>query len=325
MRYCGIDVSRDKLDCTVIDENGEPLRRSRCFTNNLLGFTKITRWLEEAEARGCVVVMEATAAYHERAARALHAAEFLVSIANAARVRKLAHGLAILTKNDRVDSLVLAHFGRLAKPRRWIPSEPVIAGLSALILRLEEIEDDLQREINRREQACVRDTTAVVIHSIDAVTRALKTQRKELQAAIDAAVAGDDRLADDMRRLRSIPAIGPKTAPRMLVLLRGHDFHSAREVAAFVGLVPVERQSGVSAGRPRLSKAGNPRLRASLYMAAIVALKLNPDIRDQYQRLVAAGKPKMVALGAAMRKLVHLCYGVWKSGDVYRPRPLALA
>ena len=106
----------------------------------------------------------------------------------------------------------------------------------------------------------------------------------------------------------------------MLVLLRSHDFRSAREVAAFVGLVPVERQSGLNAGRSHLSKAGNPRLRAALYMAAIVASKLNPDVRAHYEHLVAAGKPKMVALGAAMRKLVHLCFGVWKSGDVYRPR-----
>ncbi len=325
MRYCGIDVSRDKLDCTVVDENGGTLRRPRCFTNNPLGFTKIAHWLEEADAAGCVIVMEATAAYHERAARALHAAQFLVSIANAARVRKLAQGLAILTKNDRVDSVVLAHFGRLAKPRRWLPAEPVIYELSALILRLEDIEGDMQRETNRHEQACARDTTPIVIHSIEAVIRGLKTQRKELQTAIDAAVAGDDSLADDMRRLRSIPAIGPKTASRMLVLLRSHDFESAREVAAFVGLVPIERQSGVNAGRSRLSKAGNPRLRAALYMAAIVASKLNPDIRDQYQRLVAAGKPKMVALGAAMRKLVHLCFGVWKSGDVYRPGLVASA
>ena len=241
-------------------------------------------------------------------------------LTNAARVRKLAYGLAILTKNDRVDSLVLAHFGRLAKPRRWMPVEPLVCDLSALILRLEDLEGDLQHELNRREQACAKGVTALVIRSFDVVIRTLKSQRKEVQAAIDSLVADDVSLADDMRRLRSIPAIGPKTAPRMLVLLRSHDFKSAREVAAFVGLVPVERQSGLNAGHPHLSKAGNPRLRAALYMAAIVASKLNPDVRAHYEHLVTAGKPKMVALGAAMRKLVHLCFGVWKSGDVYRPR-----
>jgi transposase len=89
-------------------------------------------------------------------------------------------------------------------------------------------------------------------------------------------------------------------------------------VAAFLGLVPIERQSGRSVrGRPRLSKAGNPRLRAALYMAAVVATKLNPDIRAQQQRLLARGKAKMATLGAAMRKLVHICFGVLKSKDGY--------
>ena len=107
------------------------------------------------------------------------------------------------------------------------------------------------------------------------------------------------------------------------ILTRCH-FESAKEVTAFLGLVPVQRESGTSVrGRSRLSKAGNPRVRASLYMAAVVAKKINPAIKALYDdRQCAQGKTKMLAVGACMRKLVHLCYGVMKSGRNYEfPAP----
>jgi transposase len=149
--------------------------------------------------------------------------------------------------------------------------------------------------------------------------RALKAQCKLLQKAIAEHLAAHEDLQADLERLRTIPAVGPKTAMRMLALLRSHSFGTARQAAAFLGLVPIERQSGQSVrGRTRLSKAGNSRLRAALYMAAIVATKLNPDIRAQHQRLLERGKAKMSALGAAMRKLVHICFGVLKSRNNYR-------
>lgn len=116
---------------------------------------------------------------------------------------------------------------------------------------------------------------------------------------------------------------GGESARRMAAILTSYHFESAKEVAAFLGLVPVQRESGTSVrGRSRLSKAGNPRVRASLYMAAVIAKKINPDIKALYDRLCAQGKTKMSALGACMRKLVHLCYGVMKSGRDYEfPTP----
>lgn len=123
-----------------------------------------------------------------------------------------------------------------------------------------------------------------------------------------------------MARLWTIPAVGEKTANRMAAVLGANTFASAKEAAAFLGLVPVKVESGVSVkGRAHLSKAENPRVRASLYMAAVVAKKGNPEIKALYERLCAQGKPRMSALGACMRKLVHLCFGVLKSGKDYAP------
>ncbi len=122
-----------------------------------------------------------------------------------------------------------------------------------------------------------------------------------------------------MDRLLTIPAVGPRTAVRMLVMLRARAFESARQAAAFLGLVPIEQTSGKRIrGRPTLSKAGNPRLRATLYMAAVAGIRRNPDLKAQYERLLGRGKCKMAALGAAMRKLVHLCFGALKNAADYR-------
>ncbi|WP_211251778.1 transposase, partial [Andreprevotia chitinilytica] len=103
-------------------------------------------------------------------------------------------------------------------------------------------------------------------------------------------------------------------------IMHRYRFRSAEQLAAYLGLVPVERQSGSSlAGPSRLSKAGPARVRAVLYMAAVVAIRYNPDIKAHYERLLARGKAKKSALGAAMRKLVHLCFGVLKTQKPYQP------
>ncbi|WP_155814779.1 transposase, partial [Serratia symbiotica] len=113
-------------------------------------------------------------------------------------------------------------------------------------------------------------------------------------------------------------SIGAQVGSQMLMVLRSNDFTSAEQVAAYLGLVPVERRSGTSVnGRAHLSKTGSAQIRAKLYFSALTAIRYNPHIKALYERLVARGKSKMSALGAAMRKLVHLCYGVLKTGLAY--------
>ena len=105
----------------------------------------------------------------------------------------------------------------------------------------------------------------------------------------------------------------------MIALFRSRDFSSAKQYSAFIGLNPVMRESGSSVrGRSRLSKTGNAKIRAKLYMAAIVAIQHNPDIKQQYERLLRKGKTKMAALCAAMRKLVQICFGVLKHQNSYQ-------
>jgi transposase len=303
--FFGIDVAKEKLDCAVVVHDRQRPIGQKSFPNTPDGIERAAAWVMKvcrAEAFEVHAVLEPTAAYHEVAARLL-----------------AAKGMAVLSKTDKIDAVLLARYGCLAQPKAWTPPAEPLVELQALLARLDDVEGDLRREQNRYEQACVRGCSGAIKHSFVMSIRSLKAQCKRLQQAVAAHFAVHEDLQADLERLQTIPAVGPKTAMRMLALLRSHSFETARQVAAFLGLVPIERQSGRSVrGRPRLSKAGNPRLRAALYMAAVVATKLNPDIRAQQQRLLARGKAKMSTLGAAMRKLVHICFGVLKSGNVYQ-------
>jgi transposase len=322
MVFLGIDVSKGRLDCAVLAaEGGRPLGR-RSFRNDAEGAERAATWTTQvsgAAAADTHVILEATAAYHEPVARRLAALGLRVSVVNPAQVRSFAKGLGILGKTDRIDARLLARYGQLARPKAWQPPAEAVADLQALVARLDDVEADLRREKSRLEQARTRGRPGIVERSLLESIAALKSRRGSLRRAIVAHVAAHGELQADLERLLTIPAVGPKTATRMLALPRARGFEGARRAAAYLGLVPVERQSGKSVrGRPRLSRAGNPRLRAALYMAAVVGIRRNPDLKAQYERLLKAGKCKMAASGAAMRKLVHLCFGVLEGGGDYR-------
>lgn len=241
------------------------------------------------------------------------------SIVNPAQVKHFAQGLAVHTKTDASDAAVLARYGALLNLAPWQPPAPEAKLLNALLRRLEAIETDLARESNRREKAIAGNSPKLILDSIQSGMTFLSKQRTELHQAIEQHIDRHPTLKADRELLLSIPAVGDKTTHRMLAVLHSHHFDCAEQVAAYLGLVPVERQSGTSLQRkPRLSKAGNPRARALLYMAAVVAIRYNPDVRALYCRLVARGKSKMSALGAAMRKLVHICFGVIKHQTPFR-------
>ena len=321
MMYLGIDVAKAKLDCALLNPLTDK-RKTKVVTNDSSGFKLLAEWLvkQNVALNEVHAVLEATGVYHEQAALWLTDAGLLVSVANPAQVKDFARGLAVRTKTDGVDSVVLARYGALLKPQPWQAPPLEVRELKAFLARLEALEADLRRELNRREKATVSGVPKLVQESLDTHLALLEKEIARLQAAIDDHIDRHPNLKADRERLLTIPAVGEKTANRMLAVLHNRKFKSAEQVAAFLGLVPVEHQSGSSVQkRPRLSKNGDAKTRAVLYMAAIVATRYNPDIKALYERLCARGKAKMAALGAAMRKLVHLCFGVLKSQKPYQP------
>jgi transposase len=149
----------------------------------------------------------------------------------------------------------------------------------------------------------------------------LETEQHVLEKLIDEHINAHKNLKDNKTLLESIPGVGNVVAGRMLIVLGTHSFKDAHQCAAYLGLVPVQKESGSSIkGHAQLAKNGNGTIRAKLYMAAITAIRYNPDIKAQYQRLTKKGKSNMSALGAAMRKPVHICFGVLKHQTPYQPQ-----
>lgn len=321
MFYLGVDVAKAKLDCCLLPDEASGKRKTKVISNSRSGVADLLIWVakQNISPKDLHVVMEGTGVYHEQAALALADAGVTVSIVNPAQVKDFGRGLAVRTKTDGVDSFVLARYGALLKPAAWIPPAPEARILQALLARRDAVAQDLQRERNRQEKACATETPTLILKSLEESIEFLDKQLTRLQKDIDAHIDKHSNLQKDMALLQSIPSVGPRVGGNMLSVMHSHDFGSAEQLAAYLGLVPVERQSGSSImGRARLSKAGPARMRAVLYMAAIVATRCNPHVKAVYDRLLARGKPKMSALGAAMRKLVHLCFGVIKTGKPYQ-------
>jgi transposase len=330
--YLGIDVSKLKLDCALLrDAHGDTGKRlDKTFTNNEAGLKALLAWLT-AKLTGAQqsapwlehthILMEPTGVYHERAALWLTQAGCRVYLVNPARLRSYADAIGVTSKNDRIDSYVLARYGAAERPVPWQPPSLAAQTLNALLARREALCQDIQREENRREKTdYTMHTPAPVKDSITQTLRFLNEQLVALDAQIDTHIDGDPTLKENDQLLQSIKGVGPRVAQRMNALMSTHRFRSAEALAAYVGLVPSERQSGSSVrGKTRLSKKGPAALRQLLYLPAIVAKQHNVHVKAVYERLIARGKPKMSAIGAAMRKLVHLCFGVIHSRRAYDP------
>jgi transposase len=236
------------------------------------------------------------------------------------QVKDFGRSLGVRTKTDNIDSLILAKFGALLNPKPWLPPAPEARELQALLSRREAIAQDLQRERNRLEKTEMTELPHLIQQSILDTIAFLEQQLEKLNRNIENHIDHHPNLKKDRDLLTSIPAVGQQVGNHMLAVLHNHPFRSAEQFAAYLGLVPVERQSGSSIkGRPRLSKTGPAHIRAKLYMAAVVATRHNPHLKALYQRLKANGKSKMSALGAVMRKLAHLCFGVIKTRTPYQP------
>jgi len=316
MNYFGIDVSKKKVDCAWLRDPVTGKIKTRVFLNTPQGFQQLLKW-SLAQTHAVVeelhFSLEATGVYHEALAHALHEGGAQVAVLNPLQVKRYAESLGRRSKTDKNDSVVLARYGATQQPRRWQPEPMEIRTLKALIVRLEAVEKDLQREQNRQEKAEISQASLDIITSIETMLGHLGEEKKRLLQRINEHIDRHPGLKSDQQLLESIPGVGPVVGRYLMALLRSRVFDSASQAAAYVGLVPLHHQSGSSVcGRSSISKTGNATLRAKLYMAAVVATRHNAVIRAQYQRLIKNGKAKMLALIAAMRKLVHICFGVLK-------------
>ena len=322
----GIDISKNKFDCALIRDIGSSKIKTKALPNRLEGFNQLTEWLYKnigEDLSLLKIFMEATGVYHEALAEHLHEkgiAVYLFNPADSAHYAKYDS----LHKTDKADSRSLARAGidRLMhhKVRQWQPAAPHIKRLNALLARLDALQSDLQREDNRMEKAGFSSVPEAVSQSISTMQINLKQQISTITQEIEQHIDRHPDLKKDRALLRSIPGVGEVVSLRMTALYHSKDFTSASQMAAYLGLVPRKRESGKYKGKAMLSKRGNPVIRAKLYMAAVVAKTWNPDINAHYRRLKARNKTEMQTIGAAMRRLVQICFGVLKHQCEYQAK-----
>jgi len=308
----GIDIGKHKFDVALL-VNGKT--RTKAVKNSIEGFQTLCDWLKKHNATRVHACMEATGNYGEELAIFLHDAGHIVSIVNPARIKGFAQCELSRTKTDKADADLIARFCLAMKPAQWLPLPLKTRGLQALVRRIDALVSMHTQESNRLKVA-----HKLIKPSIKKHIAHLDAEIKKLKAQLRSEINNDPDLKGKKELLTSIPGIGEATVAMILTEFDFQKFDSVKAVVAYIGLAPKDTLSGSSVkGKPRLCKVGNARLRKGFYMPALVAKKHNPIISNFYSRLKESGKNGKVAVCAAMRKLVHIVYGVLKTGKPFDP------
>ena len=313
----GIDVSKDTIDVTLIDKEGD--KHHATFKNKEKGFKKLIGWLKKygVEVDNLHICMEATNIYWEDLALYLHSKGYKVSVVNPARIKGFANSQLRRNKTDKQDSEVIADFCAAMGPDEWIPPSDDQRKLRALVRHLEGLKKTLTQQKNRLASCKDKD----VKRSLQIVIDALKKEIASVEQQIKDLIKSRTELKEQYDLLTSIKGFGPQTTYKLMAEVYDlANYESASAAAADAGLNPSHHESGSSVKRkPRLSKVGKASVRAALYLPAITAIRYNPLIQVFVKRLEAKGKHTMVIIAAVMRKLLHIAYGVLKNKKAFDP------
>jgi transposase len=312
----GIDIAKLKFNVCLINTSGK--LKHRVLPNTLTGFEQLLDWLSKQGVQRVHACLEATGTYGEALSLFLHEAGHTVSMVNPAAIKAFAGSRLSRTKTDRLDAELIARFCLAQGPPAWTPLPAEVRDLQALVRRLESLLEMRVMEENRLSSGI---TVEAVRESVEEHLSYLNEQIKGCEESIRRHINNHPTLKQQSELLDSIPGIAQTTAALLLAEMTDiTQYRNARQVAAYAGLVPRERQSGTSLrGRTRLPKIGNARLRKALYFPAVTALRCSPFFQAWAEGLLKRGKSKMSVICAVMRKLVHVAYGVLKSGKPFDP------
>lgn len=309
----GIDIAKQKFDVALLN-NGKI--KHKTLNNNKEGFVTLSQWLQKQGIEYVHACLEATGTYGDDLATYLHDAGNTVSMVNPARIKGFAQSELIRTKNDKVDAGLIARFCLAMRPKAWIPSRPEVRNLQAIVRRVDALIGIRVQETNR-----LSVSNAAVEESIKEHITYLDQEVEKLKKQIQEAMNIDPDLKSKRDLLISIPGISDATIAAVLAELNGlENFDNVQKLVAFIGLAPKDTISGDSIkGKPRICKIGTARLRKALYMPALSSIRCNPVIAKFYSRLKETGKNGKVIVCAVMRKLVHIMFGILKSGKPFNP------
>ena len=315
----GIDVSKRKLDVALLVDGKI---KAKAVANCQEGFAELESWLVKqkvalAETHVC---LESTGVYSEPVALFWHDKGIRVSLVNPNCIKSFGSSENIRNKNDQIDAGLIARYCAAMAPAPWEAPSREQRQLRAWTNRLIALQDMRQQEMNRLEAHAVAEQHDVIAH-VQAHIKWLDDQIAQIERDIDDHIDRHPGLRKDAELIESIPGLGRATAAKVLAHVGDvRRFANAKALAAFIGVTPRQRQSGSSVrGRTLMCRMGSRRLRAALFLPSLVAKRHNPILKQFGCRLEANGLPKMAVAGAIMRKLVHLIYGVVKSGKPFNP------
>jgi transposase len=308
-QYVGIDVSLDTLDVGLY-----PLKKVERFENSLFGISELSHFLKTYSVEK--VVLEATGGLEYSAALSLKNQGYSVCVVNPRKTAafRLMHGN--LAKTDALDALLLAEFAKRMEPEEGGVLDENQKRLKELVVRRRQIVSMTIQERNRLGKT----TSAELKQSINRVLTALKEEQSHIEALLLAAIYEIPELKERFTLLQSIPAIGPVVAATLVTEMPELGNLTRKQAASLTGLAPLNRDSGKTTGYAR-TQGGRRTVRSSLYMAAVVAMRRNARMKILYERLVAAGKPKKLALVAVMRKLIIIANQILKTQQPWKENP----
>lgn len=321
--YVGIDVSKFTLDLALTIDGKKTLAIKK-LTNNPAGFKVLEEWARKrSEKDGCNEIhflMEATGIYSDNIAEYLYSKEDLkITVINPAQVKSFGKSILLRTKTDKIDAELLASYAAIIRPEATIKTPDEVKKLKNLVR-------ELQFQINLRAKMKTRLESAIDLEIAELIEEDVQyydEKVKNLEKRTREHIKKHTILKEQIDLLRTIQGIGERSAQLILCELHnenGTGKISAKAQTAHAGLAPQQRQSGISVnGKPRICKTGNRRLRKGLYLPALTAIRQNQVIKEFYERLLKNGKKKMVALVAAMRKLLVIAIGVLNNKTPFDP------
>jgi transposase len=313
MLSLGIDVAKATLHCALLRPD-DRIRHKR-LANSPAGFQALSAWLARHTADPVHACLEATGPYGDAIALYLYDAGHRVSVLNPAVIHAYAKTQQLRAKTDPVDAALIARYAAKEQPAPWVPPPRELRELQALVRRIDALHGMHTQEANRLTVA----TDAIVRESIKTLLAALDAQLTDLKQRVRTHLDQHPGLRAQRDLLLTIPGIGETTAAVLIAELFHKPYRNARQAAAFAGTTPRVLESGQWRGHATLSRCGPALVRKALYFPALTALRYNPTIAAVRVRLAAKGKPKMVIVGAAIRHLIHVAFGVLKSQRAYDP------
>lgn len=303
--YVGIDVAKAHLDIAL-----RPHTASWRVVNDAAGIAHLIARLDALHP--ALIVLEATGGYERPLVVALTAAALPVAVVNPRQVRDFAKATGKLAKTDALDAAVLAHFADAVRPAPRPVSDADTHALAAVLVRRRQLVAMRTAEQNRHHTALLPMQQRIAVH-----LAWLEAELDDLDKELVRVVQSDPVWREHAALLRGVPGVGPVLTTTLLAELPELGTLTRQQIAALVGVAPLNRDSGTRRGN-RTVWGGRARVRGALYMAALVATRFNPVIRTFYTRLCEAGKPKKVALTACMRKLLTILNAILAHGTPWQ-------